>query len=315
MSLEKSTPYRNAWYRDLLEKEAELKQYTDEKVAQAIELPEVTSEDNGDLLAADDGSWVKSDKLKTIMNAGIDEVGKIPMVGATGEWGLTDYPSNELPSVTSADNGKVAGVVDGNWDTMDIPNELPAVTGADDGKVLGVTSGAWGAVEPQKSGLVVFTINNSNVLQDNKTVNDILLAIENGSDVVIKKSTLLYRMVASDSSNLIYFICFAPANTNNNLAVYVVYATKSNPASTSLTALALYRCVPNTTSTTPKILTGSSTGFEYIDPELPAVSASDNGSVLMVVNGQWAVGQVASSPIPISSSNSINAITVEGSLL
>lgn len=164
MSLEKSTPYRNAWYRDLLEKEAELKQYTDEKVEEAIELPEVTSADNGDLLAADDGSWVKSDKLKTIMNAGIEEVGKIPMVGATGEWSLTDYPSNELPSVTSADNGKVAGVVDGNWDIMDVPTELPTVTSADNGSVLKVVNGQWAVGQVASSPIPISSSNSINAI-------------------------------------------------------------------------------------------------------------------------------------------------------
>lgn len=48
--MEKSTPYRNAWYRDLLEKEKELKEYTDEKISNVdlSELKDVSIIDVGD---------------------------------------------------------------------------------------------------------------------------------------------------------------------------------------------------------------------------------------------------------------------------
>ena len=84
--MEQSTPYRNAWYRDLLQKEKELKKYTDDAVESAIELPTVTSEDDGDVLAVVDGRWAKSGS------------------------------QIELPVVTSSDNGDVLTVVNGSWD-------------------------------------------------------------------------------------------------------------------------------------------------------------------------------------------------------
>ena len=44
--------------------------------------------------------------------------------------------------------------------------------------------------------------------------------------------------------------------------------------------------------------------------ELPAVSASDNGKVLMVVNGQWAAAAIPSQLPAVTSSDSGKVLTV-----
>lgn len=50
---------------------------------------------------------------------------------------------NQLPKVTSNDNGKALLVKSGKWAKTALPNDLPAVTAADNGKVLMVVDGAW----------------------------------------------------------------------------------------------------------------------------------------------------------------------------
>ena len=50
---------------------------------------------------------------------------------------------NQLPSVTSADNGKALIVKNGKWAKMELPVELPDVSAEDDGKVLMVGNGEW----------------------------------------------------------------------------------------------------------------------------------------------------------------------------
>ena len=57
-------------------------------VINILELPTVTSDDNGKILGVADGAWVAIDAAV------------------------------ELPSVSSTDNGKILGVVDGQWDVM-----------------------------------------------------------------------------------------------------------------------------------------------------------------------------------------------------
>ena len=49
----------------------------------------------------------------------------------------------KLPSVTSADNGKLLTVVSGKWAKAAAPTELPAVSATDNGKILKVVDGAW----------------------------------------------------------------------------------------------------------------------------------------------------------------------------
>ena len=80
-----------------------------------IELPAVSSTDNGDILTVVEGKWAKAEAPE------------------------------ELPAVTTSDEGD-ALIVDseGKWAKSAIPSQLPAVTSADEGDALIVDSeGKW----------------------------------------------------------------------------------------------------------------------------------------------------------------------------
>ena len=63
-----------------------------EDIVGSKELPEVTSEDNGDILAVVNGAWAKS------------------------------TPESDLPEVTSEDNGDFLRVVNGAWAKDTVPS-------------------------------------------------------------------------------------------------------------------------------------------------------------------------------------------------
>lgn len=96
-----------------------------------IELPAVSSTDNGDILTVVEGKWAKAEAPE------------------------------ELPAVTTSDEGD-ALIVDseGKWAKSAIPSQLPAVTSADAGDALIVDSeGKWAKAEIPK--FVLSTINNA----------------------------------------------------------------------------------------------------------------------------------------------------------
>lgn len=104
-----------------------------------------------------------------------------------GAWDIAEDAGEVLPDVTTADNNKVLGVVGGTWDKMSVPTELPMVTASDNGKVLGVVEGTWTA---RNNNLVVtYTITGQAVdgaypLSYSHTLAQIAAAYAAGRDVL-----------------------------------------------------------------------------------------------------------------------------------
>lgn len=81
-----------------------------------MDLPDITSEDDGKILGVVGGKWVVTN------------------------------PTKELPEATSANNGKILKVVNGKWAIVEQDKDVPIVSGVDNGKIMQVVDGAWNAV-------------------------------------------------------------------------------------------------------------------------------------------------------------------------
>lgn len=117
-----------------------------------------------------------------------------------------------LPIVTSADNGKVLGVVNGVWDKADAPESLPNVTSSDNGKVLNVLNGNWRlSVYPLSQGTLLGEINLSN---DTITLaSGSSYGVDKFLDVLSKSYPYVARLILNDSSNIKIRYVFYPYKT------------------------------------------------------------------------------------------------------
>ena len=71
---------------------------------------------------------ITSDKNIPIPTA--NDTGKIPKVNNSGEYELAEYqPGSVLPAVTSNDNGKILGVVNGDWNKTTLPTASSSAAG------------------------------------------------------------------------------------------------------------------------------------------------------------------------------------------
>lgn len=135
--------------------------------------------------------------------------------------------TSSLPSVTSADNGDVLGVVSGAWSksalktinsqsllgsgNIDVSG-LPAVTSTDNGKALTVVNGSWTAADiPSDAFVCTFTKPSSTIACD-KSRTEILAAYDAGKQVYGKCNltslfgsgfggTGIFRLVNVDENN------------------------------------------------------------------------------------------------------------------
>ena len=65
-----------------------------------------------------------------------------------GEWNNGTDSGDVLPAVTTSDNGDVLTVVEGSWAKAAPATELPAVSSTDNGDVLTVVEGSWAKAAP-----------------------------------------------------------------------------------------------------------------------------------------------------------------------
>ena len=136
-------------------------------------------------------------------------------------------------------------------------SSLPSVTSSDNGKVLAVKNGAWAAGERN----YVVTITYNSGYSADKTYAEIVDAIHAGFSVIAEFAGEWYILTYVNESQTIGTICFS--------SIYGSYNTVSTIS------------ISRTNTVTKK----TEKNF------LPLVSSSDNGSELIVKNGNWAKQQ------------------------
>ena len=165
--------------------------------------------------------------------------------GSSGASRILDIKTGELsdtilPIVTSSDNGKVLGVVNGVWDKANPPTELPAVTSSDNGKVLSVSNGNWNKNTLPKVNVIPCTI----IAADNM-IQLSSYTIGNIKDIVTSTSVFDAVMLRNLSSPYEYFICTGYEDDGTN--TYISFMRITRGTNSTKYEKALFN-ISNTTS-------------------------------------------------------------------
>ena len=82
---------------------------------------------------------------------------------------------NDLPKVTTADNGRVLMAQNGAWQASDVPKELPTVTSTDNDRVLKVVDGKWAIAEDGSDIIIDPTLSQAGQVADAGAVGQALV--------------------------------------------------------------------------------------------------------------------------------------------
>ncbi len=164
-----------------------------------IELPGVTSEDNGDVLTVVNGKWAKAEV------------------------------QGSLPAVTSEDNGDVLTVVEGAWAKGEAPKELPTVTSDNNGEVLTVVNGSW--TNGNSDGAKIYEVTQSSgrlTLPSEVVSSDIYAELEAGKNIKFKdQNGFIYSVYIGKTSGYhIYSQTYK--NYSDSKILCVMFAVENN---------------------------------------------------------------------------------------
>lgn len=232
-----------------------------------------------------------------------------------------------LPDVTSSDNGKVLGVVNGVWNKMAVPGGLPVVTPSDYDKILTVnSSGAWDigekdyfVIDGWYNGVNGFDeiVGQADELHSTPSDTKIIDAILNYKDMLLFMHTG-HAQPYYDTVEVLQCIGFGWETYTRNGEVYKQgWAQFQNIHDTIESAHDMYLHRHDVTFYFDTYYTNDPGSWEYLYDQneyqlLPSTTSSDNGKVLGVVDGAWDKITAPSGLPSVTSSDNGKVLGVSG---